>query len=275
MQETVYTIPGIPPLALLTDFHSGDPTAVLASLRTRQPKLICLAGDLILGGRPKEELSPLTSSPTALPLLRACAAIAPTFLSLGNHDLYLDQEDLDLIASTGTTVLHNSWTCLTLEGHTLCLGGLTSATVTSYWQHRASLHGVGRYPPRQDHSGLWGHLMPNSHKPLTDWLSRFTAAPGVHVLLCHHPEYYPLLPFSLDLILSGHAHGGQWRYFSLKTGKMEGFYAPGQGFFPRWTRGIYDGRMVVSAGLTNTSWIPRFFNPPEIVYTRPDKEEAK
>ncbi len=68
-------------------------------------------------------------------------------------------------------------------------------------------------------------------------------------------------PMDIQLIFSGHAHGGQWRIpFTNK-----GVYAPGQGLFPEYCQGVYDGRLVVSAGLSNTTWIPRFFNPREIV----------
>ncbi|MDO4272352.1 MAG: hypothetical protein Q4D16_01675 [Eubacteriales bacterium] len=63
----------------------------------------------------------------------------------------------------------------------------------------------------------------------------------------------------IDLVLSGHAHGGQWRI------GRQGIYAPGQGWFPKLTGGVADGRMVISRGLSNTTKIPRFFNPREIV----------
>ncbi len=97
------------------------------------------------------------------------------------------------------------------------------------------------------------------HKPETDWLSSFAAVDGFHILLSHHPEYYPPVPGNVEVVLSGHAHGGQWRIFG------HGVWSPGQGFWPKWTKGVY-GRMVVSAGLSNTARIPRFFNPTEVVY---------
>ena len=92
------------------------------------------------------------------------------------------------------------------------------------------------------------------------WLTDFAALPGYHILLSHHPEYFPFIPQSIELILSGHAHGGQWRVLG------RGVYAPGQGFWPKWTSGIIDGRMVVSRGLANTAKLPRINNPTEIVY---------
>ena len=71
-------------------------------------------------------------------------------------------------------------------------------------------------------------------------------------------------PFDADLIVSGHAHGGQWRIPRL----MNGFYAPGQGFFPRYAGGLYDMgsySFVVGRGLSNPTIVPRIFNPPEIM----------
>ena len=62
----------------------------------------------------------------------------------------------------------------------------------------------------------------------------------------------------MDLIVCGHAHGGQWRLFG------RGIYAPGQGLFPRYTSGLHGGVCVISRGLSGCTRIPRIFNPPEI-----------
>jgi predicted MPP superfamily phosphohydrolase len=102
--------------------------------------------------------------------------------------------------------------------------------------------------------------------PDTTWLTAFSATPGYHILLCHHPEYFPRIPESIELVLSGHAHGGQWRLYNPFKRQWIGVFAPGQGLWPRWTKGVYEGRLVVSAGLSNTVSVPRLFNPTEIVY---------
>ena len=85
------------------------------------------------------------------------------------------------------------------------------------------------------------------------------------ILLLHRPERFEQVPrHSCDLILSGHAHGGQWRIPLLG-----GLFAPNQGFFPKYTSGIYtvnETKMLVSRGLSRESTrIPRIFNPPELV----------
>ena len=122
---------------------------------------------------------------------------------------------------------------------------------------------TARYPCQESISGIGGAVHARDHKPETGWLEAYCSTPGFHILLSHHPEYCPLIPASVDLVLSGHAHGGQWRVFN------HGVWAPGQSWWPRWTKGVYEGRLVVSAGLSNTTWIPRIWNPTEVVYLEP------
>lgn len=213
------------------------------------------------GGRPEDDTSPVASQVNVLPFLRSCASIAPTFLSLGNHEWMMDAEDLRLLSSTGVTVLDNEWVAITVEGKDVILAGLTSGYVIDYRAFRAESGSSDRYPRQESISGIGGAVMASRHKPETRWLSAFAAQQGYKLLLSHHPEYWPLLKDeNIDLILSGHAHGGQWRFFN------RGVFAPGQGWLPRYTKGVYEGRLVVSAGLSNTTWVPRLFNPTEVVY---------
>ena len=86
------------------------------------------------------------------------------------------------------------------------------------------------------------------------------------VFMSHRPEYIDIYKkYNFDLILSGHAHGGQWRIPYL----LNGFYAPNQGFFPKYAGGNYsidDKTFIVGRGLAKwTVSIPRIFNPPELV----------
>ena len=87
-----------------------------------------------------------------------------------------------------------------------------------------------------------------------------------NILLIHRPEnfeHYADLGF--DLVLAGHAHGGQWRI----PGLLNGLYCPGEGLFPKYAGGLYqiDGTtMIVSRGLAKESnFVPRIFNRPELV----------
>ncbi len=91
-----------------------------------------------------------------------------------------------------------------------------------------------------------------------------------NILLIHEPELIndvTSLEKKFDLVLSGHAHGGQWRLpFILE----QGTYAPGQGIFPDYTCGMYDyeGTVhIISKGLAKPLrmiFIPRIFNRPEL-----------
>lgn len=100
-----------------------------------------------------------------------------------------------------------------------------------------------------------------SSTPDWDWLKQYAKMDGYKILLSHHPERFPNFS-GIDLVLSGHAHGGQIRI------KGRGIYAPGQGLLPKYTKGVYgdeERKMIVSAGCSNTASIPRWGNPCEVV----------
>lgn len=84
------------------------------------------------------------------------------------------------------------------------------------------------------------------------------------ILLSHRPECFnDYSKSNIDLVFSGHAHGGQFRMPFIG-----GLYAPGQGLFPKYTSGIHiknNTSMVVSRGLGNSSFPLRLFNRPELV----------
>ena len=263
MVETIYKIAGAPRIALLSDLHGRDHAPVLSSVQRYAPSLIAITGDILYGSHPEGDVSPLVSQTNVLPFLRGCASLAPTYLSLGNHEWMLDEADLEEIKKTGVVVLDNSWVETTAEGKRIVIGGLTSGYISDYRAFRATQDGTIRYPRKETISGIGGAVTASQHKPETAWLEEFSSIPGFHILLSHHPEYYPLIPPSIDQVLSGHAHGGQWRVFN------RGVFAPGQGLWPKWTRGKYE-RLIVSAGLANTASVPRLFNPCEVCFLEPE-----
>jgi hypothetical protein len=85
------------------------------------------------------------------------------------------------------------------------------------------------------------------------------------ILLAHEPQF--IISYAragYDLVLSGHAHGGQWRVPFTK----KGIYSPGQGLFPKLVSGEHmcgSTRMIISRGLGNSEFPLRLFNQPEIV----------
>ena len=266
MVETFYSIPGAPRIALLGDFHNGEPAPILYSLVACKPELICVAGDMVYARVPDEGLL-VDDQTNVLELLCVCASIAPTFVSLGNHESILCDGDWAKIRDTGVTILDNEWA----QWNGIHIGGLTSHYVLDVRARRAVYPSPDSYG-RHDA----GHEKPNnsgnSNDVLNSWtpieepnLSWIEPVPHTYtILLSHHPEYFARIP-QVDLVLSAHAHGGQWRFF------RRGLYAPGQGLLPKYTSGVHTqpdsvSRMVVSRGLTNSVGVPRLFNPTEIVY---------
>ena len=113
---------------------------------------------------------------------------------------------------------------------------------------------------------------PSAFAGESGWLEQFRACQALTgdsrytVLLSHRPERgedYQGKGF--DLVLAGHAHGGQWRI----PGVLNGLLAPDQGLLPAYAGGLYaleDTTLVVSRGLARESTrVPRLFNPPELV----------
>ena len=223
-------------LAVAADLHNADHTAVVVLLKQEHPDLILIPGDLM----DDEHLNDPTAS--GYRFLQLCAEIAPTFYSIGNHEIAcyhkgnpwrhpvpvpLSDEIRERIAGTGVTLLDND--SATWNGIRIC--GLTS--------------GINK----------------KENRPNTEALERFAREKEPRILLCHHPEYfYPYVEKTgIELTVCGHAHGGHWRLFG------RGIYAPGQGLLPKYTSGLLEDRCVISRGLANHTWIPRICNEPELV----------
>ncbi len=164
---------------------------------------------------------------SGLEFLTLSSKLSPTFVALGNHEHRYDGDIRGEVVKRGATLLDNS----SLNFKEINIGGLSSC----------EFNGTG--------------------EPDTVWLDSFAHLKGFKLLLCHRPEYYEkhIKHLPIDLTLSGHAHGGQWRFFG------QGLYAPGQGILPKYTSGMHDGRFIVGRGLGNPHLVPRINNKPEII----------
>lgn len=231
--------------AVVADLHSrinSDVAEAIEILKRERPDYILMPGDIFerLDGSETEHKA------AGFELIGKACEIAPVFYSIGNHEnggtcswnafkwmkiecipRYYDSGELDRIWDTGAVLLDDGF--VVEDG--IAFGGLSSG------------------------------LINKERKPCLDWLDDFCACDCPKVLLCHHPEYYKkyLCGKDIDLIVSGHAHGGQWRVFG------RGVFAPGQGIFPKYTSGVHDGKFVISRGLKPSGRIPRIFNRPEVV----------
>ncbi len=255
-------------LAVLTDFHNRDHEAVLDILRNNIPDAIMIPGDLVLGYFPEGEDYIIDRCPNVISLLEGCCEIAPTYMSVGNHECLLCSDDFDRLRATGAIILDNEWT-EPAEG--ILIGGLTSDYAISYNRFRDEYNRQNgteeyvRYPYRKKQKFI------SKYPTDSKWLDDFEQADGYKILLSHHPEYWslrdPMLKDrKIDLVLSGHAHGGQWQLMG------RGIIAPGQGLLPKYTSGVHQGpcgSMVISRGLSNPyRSVPRIGNPCEVVYVQ-------
>lgn len=109
---------------------------------------------------------------------------------------------------------------------------------------------------------------PASKKDIKKQLSSLqTPNDSYNILLAHRPELVEeYVKYDFDLILSGHAHGGQWRLPYL----LNGLFVPNQGIFPKYAGGYYSVKgkdFIISRGLAreSTPFVPRFYNRPELV----------
>ena len=177
-------------------------------------------------------------------LLEGIADRYPCYYVTGNHEYWSGRIDniLELFRSYGVTVLDGSCDMPELKEQKITICGITDPDAVLYTKDALDT------------------------KTQLDALSAAVDSGQYTILLAHRPEridMYRQYPF--DLILAGHAHGGQWRL----PGIVNGVFAPDQGLFPGYAGGIYrlpDTIMVVSRGLARESTrVPRIFNPPELV----------
>lgn len=227
-------------LAVVTDFHSSDNADdVVAMVTSCAPDAVLLVGDMFdddIANRPTER---------TLSLMRQLSAQYPCYYVSGNHEAWTGEMDAlyQQTEEAGVTVLRMSSGVLTVRGQRIALCGIPD-------------------PYEMVFSGA-----PDTEEQLRQALEDVDSA-DFTVLLAHRPELLAkYAQFPLDLVVSGHAHGGQVRI----PGVLNGLYAPNQGWFPKLAGGAYtqDGTtLIVSRGLAVRTRLPRIFNRPEVVLVR-------
>ena len=229
--------------ALVSDTHGRIIKGLADAVSDAAPDIILVPGDAIENKRP--------GHPDGVRMLAELAAVAPVFFSSGNHERELSAEQTEGLSRAKVHCVDLATERITLHGVELCIGGVPSASYENGERCCTTLSEL-LFPPKER------AVLPQK---TADYIARFASESGTKLLLCHHPEYYRryLRDGDTGIICAGHAHGGQIRLFGC------GLFAPGQGFFPRYTSGVHDGRFVISRGLTNHSFPPRIFNRPELV----------
>lgn len=222
----------------VADLHNtefGENNQQLLSLIAEcEPNIIVFTGDQIDARK--------TDIDVILEFAKQAVQIAPCYLVTGNHEgSTAGNQFLNAtLSSIGITVLDNKIATLEANCDTLCLVGVDDPTIDNRFMT------IGQEMMMEE--------------TLTQLCTKKN---GYSILLSHHPEYLELYAkYDFDLVLSGHAHGGQIRI------KDQGIIAPNQGLFPTYDAGQYtlnNTTMILSRGLGNSLFPWRINNPPELV----------
>ncbi len=226
-------------IAQISDLHNAefgkDNQKLLSMLAQAQPDIIVMTGDLIDSRR--------TNGKIVESFAESAMKIAPCYYVTGNHEAKIRDLSGLLLALTeaGVRVLRDESVILEKNGDTITLAGVDDPMFVT---NQKTVNG------RTVMKVILRNLLKENS--------------GYTILLSHRPEWFTLYcEFDIDLVFSGHAHGGQFRFPFVG-----GLVAPNQGFFPEYDAGVFrqaHTTMVVSRGL-GPSIIPlRIGNRPEFV----------
>ena len=235
-------------LVFLADLHGREfgtgNERLLEKIAAEEPDLICLVGDLFNEDADEAETERVCA------LIQSAADLAPVYFCMGNHEYAYQKNHADAlrarIEAAGAVVLDHEFLDLDLNGTPVRLGGYEGFYHT----------------PHLDTAD------PELQATLSAFETEFQDTDRLKLLMDHIPttwldwDYRDKLP--VDLVLSGHYHGGVARIPLLERG----LYAPYVGKFPPYTKGMFTGKSatcILTTGLAGSYGMPRFFNPPELV----------
>ena len=235
-------------IAHVSDLHNAEMgngnEKLLDMLKKAKPDIIAITGDLIDSRN--------TDIDVALQFVEAAMEIAPCYYVTGNHEARVSEysELRKGLRERGAIVLEDEGADIELSGEAITLFGVNDPSFQTDY--------------------LFGDAEAVMKKKLQNISRReddFT------ILLSHRPELFEVYADSdVDLVLSGHAHGGQFR-----LPFVGGLIAPNQGFFPKYDAGLYaeeNTNMVVSRGIGNSILPFRFNNRPEVILIQLQSEKS-
>lgn len=214
----------------ISDLHNAEfgkeNKKLLENIRSCSPDIIVITGDLVDSNH--------TNVERAVAFVNEAMKIAPVYYVTGNHEYWLDPSEneqmMQGILAAGAYDLDDEAVCIEKGDSSFMLAGL-------------------------DDQHLSDEILKNLLQEQKNELS---------IVLAHEPQYLQnYANAGADLVLTGHAHGGQ-----IRLPFVGGIVAPDQGFLPEYTSGKYnsaDTEMIVSRGLGNSIIPVRLFNYPEVV----------
>ena len=230
-------------IAQISDLHNAEfgknNSRLISILQEEQPDIIVITGDLIDSNR--------TDIDIAYTFVEQAVTIAPCYYVTGNHEAWARTQYGMLeekMTSAGVTILHDQIISLEKNDSDIQMMGVDDPDFSGYDEYSFETQ------------------LPET-KNQDDYM----------ILLSHRPEFFDsYVEKNIDLVLSGHAHGGQFRLPFIG-----GLIAPNQGLFPKYDAGLYrenGTHMVVSRGIGNSVIPVRFNDRPEVVIVTLTRDEA-
>ena len=223
----------------ISDLHNAEfgenNEKLLLMLKQADADIIAITGDMIDSRN--------TDIDVAISFAQKAVNIAPVYYVNGNHESRVPEEYEKLkqgLTDAGVTILENSSADITIGDETISLIGINDPTFRMELVDDTMEQNIA-------------HQL----------VSVISDNDNYKVLLAHRPEYFDVYAENVDLVLSGHAHGGQFRIPFIG-----GLVAPGQGFFPEYYEGSHikeNTEMIVSRGIGNSIIPFRINNKPEII----------
>ncbi len=222
----------------ISDYHNEKSNRLnedlVRKIKKGKPNIITITGDFIDSRK--------TNINIAIDLIEKIKEIAPIYYVTGNHEARLpDYEELKRkLEDRNVIVLENETDIIEKEGSQINIIGITDPQVA----HENTV----------DDSIIIDKELEKSNYDK----SQFS------ILLSHRPEAFKTyVENNIDVVLSGHAHGGQ-----IRIPFVGGVVAPNQGFFPKYTSGLFNEdntNMIISRGIGNSIIPIRINNRPELV----------
>lgn len=231
-------------IAHISDLHDKNWGSTLVQpIQEEQPDIIVITGDLIDSENPDIY--------NASELINQIKDIAPIYYVTGNHEAWTEHYPLleeDLL-NHNVNILDNDSITIRENGEELLLLGVQDPAFIS----------------ESDLLNEQATIIETEIRKLSDNFN------GYKILLSHRPELFDIyVRNNMNLVLSGHAHGGQ-----IRLPFIGGLVAPDQGFLPKYTSGNYkedNTNMIVSRGLGNSLIPVRVNNRPELVFIQLEKD---
>lgn len=231
----------------VSDLHNAEfgnnQSRLLNAIKAVSPDFIAVTGDLIDSNH--------TDVAKAMEFINGAIEIAPVYYVTGNHEARSDQyaKLKQQMLEAGVIMLEDEGTTIKREGASIRLFGLNDPNFTA-----------------TDDAYESAAMVDTKLKAMLSKNNEYT------ILLSHRPELFDIYAEnSIDLVLSGHAHGGQ-----VRLPFIGGLVAPNQGFFPKYSEGVHEKeqtKMIVSRGLGNSIIPVRINNRPELVVITLDHKQ--